>query len=410
MEPFLYILSGFILGALVVFVFFYARRKDAESLTRELFEKAERQKRQEIELLLERIKDSFGSLSLDALRKNTESFLQVAGETLTRQTQSGEKHLDSKKELIDHTLADMRSDLQRVQQLISTLEKDREQKFGELSKQLLNTAEQTGKLQETANQLKQALASTKARGQWGERMAEDVLRFAGFVEGINYLKNRALQSVANRPDFTFLLPQDLKVNMDVKFPLDNYLRYLEAGNDTERDQFRSRFIKDVRARIKEVTTRDYINPSENTVDYVIVFIPNEQVYSFIHEKDPSVLDDALRHKVILCSPLTLYAILAVIRQAVDNFNLEKTASQMLGLFGTFTRQWELFIRSFDKMGKKIEEAQTEFNSLTTTRKNQLERPIRQIEELRLQRNIPEANLLPGNPSDNTSDPREDENP
>ena len=77
--------------------------------------------------------------------------------------------------------------------------------------------------------------------------------------------------------------------------------------------------------IKQLTTRDYINPAENTVDYVIMFIPNEQVYSFINEADITIMDEALKQKVILCSPFTLYAVLAVIRQAIENFNLERTS-------------------------------------------------------------------------------------
>ncbi|MEA3470911.1 MAG: DNA recombination protein RmuC, partial [Thermodesulfobacteriota bacterium] len=339
-----------------------------------------------------RVKESFGALSLDALSKNTEEFLKLANERLSKQTESGEKELDGKKKLIDQTLEAMKTDLKGIQDLVVTLEKDREKKFGELSSQLKSASEQTIKLQETAHQLKVALSSTKARGQWGERMAEDVLRLAGFVEGINYRKQKALETAATRPDYTFFLPQDLKVNMDVKFPLDNYLRYLESENDTERERNKNRFLKDVRERIKEVLTRDYINPEENTVDYVIVFIPNEQVYAFINENDATILDEALKNKVILCSPITLYAILAVIRQAVDNFNLEKTAAQILSLLGTFYKQWDSFIRSFDKMGKRIEDVQKEFNHLTSTRRNQLEKPLRKIEDLRRQKGMDDVEL------------------
>jgi len=183
--------------------------------------------------------------------------------------------------------------------------------------------------------------------------------------------------------------------MDVKFPLDNYLRYLEAGEDSQKEMYKTQFLKDARRRIMEVTTRDYINPEENTVDYVIVFIPNEQVYAFIIENDRSLLDEALKNKVILCSPITLYAVLAVIRQAVDNFNLEKTAAQILSLLGAFNKQWSAFLKSLEKMGKKIEEAQNEFLTLTTTRRKQLERPLREIEDLRKQKGIAEASLIEG---------------
>jgi DNA recombination protein RmuC len=268
-------------------------------------------------------------------------------------------------------------------------------KFGELSNQLKVTAQQTGELRNVTTQLRSALTGTASRGQWGGRIAEDILRLAGFIEGINYLKEKAQSTVNTRPDYTFLLPQGLKVNMDVKFPLNGYLRYLEVENDTERQRFRDQFLRDARTRIKEVTSRDYINPEEKTLDYVIVFIPNEQAYAFINENDRSLLDDALRSKVIVCSPLTLYAILAVIRQAVDNFNLEKTASQILSLLGAFNKQWDAFITSFDKLGDKIKAVQDEYDTLTSTRRTKLDRPIRKIEDLRRQKGIPEANVIEG---------------
>jgi DNA recombination protein RmuC len=387
MTEILWFVAGLILGVSLILIFNLIKRKDAKTIAQELVNQAESQKIKDLESLLNQVKDSFGALSMDALSKNTGEFLKLAKESLEKQTKEGEKDLEGKKNLIDQTLKTMKEDLGKVENLVTNLEKDREKKFGELTNQLKFTAEQTGKLQETAHQLHSALASTKVRGQWGERMAEDVLNMAGFIEGINYLKQKSLETSQSRPDYTFLLPQNLKLNMDVKFPLDNYLHYLETESESDKVKFKSQFLKDVRNRIKEVTTRDYINPAENTVDYMIVFIPNEQVYAFINENDATILDDALKTKVILCSPITLYAILAVIRQGVENFNLEKTASQILSLLGTFNKQWEAFQDSMDKMGKKIDDAHNEFNKLTTTRKKQLERPLQEIEELRKQKEI-----------------------
>ena len=397
MEYLAVFIIGVVLGAVVVLIVNWMRRQEAKTIAQELIAQTESQKVQDLEVLINRVKESFGALSQEVLSKSTGEFLKLADAALSKQTQMGEKELEGKKKLIDQTLVAMKGDLQKVQDLVTGFEKDREKKFGELANQLKTTAEQTGKLQETTSQLRTALASSKVRGQWGERMAEDVLRLAGFVEGINYRKQKTLETVGTRPDYTFLLPQDLTVNMDVKFPLDNYMRYLDADGETDKERHKNQFIKDVRGRIKEVTTREYINPAENTVDYVIVFIPNEQVYAFINENDSSVLDEALKHKVILCSPITLYAVLAVIRQAVDNFNLEKTAAQIMSLLGTFNKQWSNFLKSLEKMGKKIDEAQKEFNALTSTRRNQLERPLRQIEDLRKQTGVfPELALDEGN--------------
>ena len=119
-----------------------------------------------------------------------------------------------------------------------------------------------------------------------------------------------------------------------------------------------------------------------------MFIPNEQVYAFINENDNTILDDAIRNKVALCSPLTLFAILAVIRQAIDNFNIERTANQILALMGGFYKQWGLYVDSQDKMGKRLEDARNEFNRLVTTRRNQFEKILEQIEQLRQSKHIP----------------------
>jgi len=378
---------GVVVGAVLFLVVHLLKRREAREIARELVSETEAEKSRDLELLVGKIREIFGSLSHEALRSNTEQFLSLAQSVLSKQTVGGEKDLEAKKKLIDQTLESMRGDLKKVEELMATLEKDRAQKFGELASGIRMTAEQTARLQETTEKLRQALASTKARGQWGERMAEDVLRLSGFIEGVNYLKQKALDAAASRPDYTFPLPKGQKINMDVKFPLSNFLRYLEAESEAEREACKAQFLRDVRARIKEVTGRDYINPEDQTLDYVLVFIPNEQVYAFINQNDPSLIDDALKSKVILCSPFTLYAILAIIRQAMDNFNLERAADDMLKLMGSFFKEWGKYRESMDRMGKKLGEAREEFDRLVSTRSNKLEKPLRAIEEIRRQKGI-----------------------
>jgi DNA recombination protein RmuC len=382
MTDILIFVVGVVFGALVVIILQLARKREARDLARELVCEAEAEKTQDLEVFLGRVKDSLGSMSLDALKKSSEEFLKLAESRLSLQTQSGEKELDGKKKLIDQTLDAMRGDIQKVQDAVSSFERDRVQKYGELSAHLRTAAEQTAKLQDTANHLRQALVSTKARGLWGERMAEDVLQLAGFVEGVNYLRQKVLEGAGSRPDYTFQLPQGRKVNMDVKFPMNSYLRLLETENDMEREVQKGQFLRDVRNRINEVTSRDYINPEDQTLDYVLVFIPNEQVYAFINQNDPAIIEEALKKKVILCSPFTLFAILAVIRQAMDNFSTAKAANDMLRLIGGFNKEWEKFRNSMDKMGRKLEDARDEFQRLKTTRTNKLERPLQKIEDLR----------------------------
>ncbi len=379
---------GFVLGLLAALLLRLIQGKTAKELAEELFRESETQRKANIDSVIENIKASFGGLSLDALSKSTEEFLKLAKARLESEREISLKELDAKKGLIDQQLHQMTSKLEDVSKLMKELEKDRAKKFGELASQLNTASQQTTALMQTTTLLREALASTKARGQWGERMAEDVLRLAGFIENVNYLQQKAINGSGLRPDFTFLLPKNLTLNMDVKFPLDNYIRFLETDSEAEKVKFRNDFLRDVKARIKEVTTREYINPEQNTVDYVLLFIPNEQIYSFIHEQDSSILDEGIRNRVIFCSPLTLFAVLAVIRQAVDNFALEKTSNEILSLLGVFKKQWDEFVKKLELLGKRIEDTQKEYELLATTRRRQLERPLNKIEDLRTQGALP----------------------
>ena len=382
--------AGFVLGLLAAFILKLIQGKTAKELADELFRESEAKRKENIDSILENVKASFGSLSLDALSKSTEEFLKLAKAKLESEREISVKELGEKKGLIDQQLQHMSTELDNVAKLMKELEKDRGQKFGELANQLKTAGEQTAALLQTTNTLREALASTKLRGQWGERMAEDVLHLAGFIENVNYLKQRAIEGGKTRPDFTFLLPQKRKLNMDVKFPLDNYMKFLETDSRTEKEKFRNVFLRDVKARIKEVTTREYINPEQNTVDYVLLFIPNEQIYAFIHEQDSTIFDEGIKNKVIFCSPITLFAVLAVVRQAVENFALEQKSKEMILLLSSFKNQWGRFLEKLELMGKRIEEAQKEYEELTTVRKRQLEKPLNKIEYLKTKLGLPAA--------------------
>jgi DNA recombination protein RmuC len=290
--------------------------------------------------------------------------------------------LDGRKSLIDQQLEAMATRLDQVSELVRLFEADRDQKFGQLSQQLTQQRQGLADLLHTTQSLREVLASPKSRGRWGERMAEDVLRLADFIENVNYRKQRAAVGGRGIPDFTFFLPNDLVVHMDVKFPLDNYVRYVESASDLERKRYRDDFLRDVRNKVRDLGTREYVDPAGGTVDFVLLFIPNEQLYTFIHEADDSIVQDASRQRVVLCSPLTLLAVLALIRQTCENFQLARRSDEILGLLGHFFEQWEKFVGQMDTLGKRIDSTSKEYEALVGTRKRMLEKRIAEINALR----------------------------
>jgi DNA recombination protein RmuC len=314
-----------------------------------------------------------------------DTVIKVAGSELQNRLDTGSQVLDLRAQAFEQRVQDVSSELKRVTDLVARLQHERAQQHGEVVQRLDQTAAAASALQQTAQGLRDVLASPKSRGQWGERMAEDVLRAAGFVAGVNYRQQHTLDG-GRRPDFTFLLPQGVELNMDVKFPVDNYARFLDATTDRERDEARVAFLRDVRSRVKEITGREYIDPAR-TVDHVLLFIPNESIYAFIHESDPQLLDRALAQRVVLCSPSTLFAVLAVVRQSTRHFLFERTSTEILECLTRFVKQWEKFAEQVDKVGRHIGSLSSAFDDLSGTRRRQLEKELDRIEVLQSQHDL-----------------------
>jgi DNA recombination protein RmuC len=345
----------------------------------------------EVAALAEQLRAQAASERDAAVRAALEQAAVLQREALGASLAAGRDELVAKKDVIDARLEqvrhEMRGELERMGALVQQLGAVTNRSFGEVTAALSAHAETTSALARTTQGLREALANPKARGQWGERMAEDILRLAGFVENVNYTKQRGIDS-GGIPDFTFPLPKGHVLYMDVKFPLTAYLRFLESGTDAERSAHRDAFLRDVRLRVRELAGRDYARGGRApSVDYVLLFLPNETITTFLFEHDPALFDDSLGQRVVLCTPMTLFALLGVIRQAYDNFMVEQTSEEILRVLGSFETQWGKFAGALDLLGKRLESAQKAYEDLNGTRRRQLEKPLGRLGSLRAERGI-----------------------
>ena len=260
--------------------------------------------------------------------------------------------------------------LENIDKLYTSLSNLREE-YGKITSQLSMLPD----INNDTKTLKSYLTNTKIRGNWGERLVEDIINAVGLKEGINYEKQSAQGD--NRPDYTFYLPNGKVINLDAKFPFDNYRRFIEAESDIEKENYKKEFIKDVKNRIKEVTSRDYVN--ENTVDFATVFIANEGTYAFLLSEEPGIIDEELSKQIVLTSPTTLYALLSVVRKATEYYMLEKSVKEVLDLLQRFKKEWGAFTTDFDKVDKTIDNLRESFDKLSTTRKNKLDSILVELE-------------------------------
>ena len=326
----------------------------------------------------------------EPVREVVDLVLELAADKLGDTVSAGTRELDVRSHAFTSQVADVKSELSRLDRLVTDLRSSSAEQHGTLVENLRQVTATNASLAAHTDALRQALASPKQRGQWGERMADDVLAAAGMVEGVNFRRQTAIEG-GTIPDFRFLLPHDLELRMDVKFPIDNYLRVLEADADEERARYTKAFVADVRSRVRELSGRGYVDPRD-TVDCMLLFIPNEAVYSFLHDADPAILDVALGHKVVLCSPATLFAVLAVVRQSVEQFRLERTSDEILRCLGGVTEEWAKFTTTLDKVGKQLDTLNRSVSDeLNGTRRRVFEQKLGEIDRLRdAQATLPEA--------------------
>lgn len=372
-------LVGFLVGSLLTFAILTIFTKRSVRVLQETLKTSESQNRSLLENFSTRLTANLHQSSLEALSKSTDSMLKLASHQLNNDRELINHSLKNNKEDLQRQFETVASQLSKVSELVNNAEREKGIQMTKISSLISTVNTQTADLIETTSSLKAILANSQARGQLGERIADDILRLAGFIENINYIKQKALSN-GSRPDFTFILPKGLILNMDVKFPIQNYTRLIEANDKVEKERFCKAFLYDVRACYKELADRAYYELPES-VDCVILLIPHEQVFSFIMQEDPTLLDTAMKNKVITCSPMTLFAVLAVVRKAIDHFSVEKTSQEILEQIAGFRKQWELYCQKFQMVGKKISDLQNEFDTLSNTRTRLLDRQLEKLERI-----------------------------
>jgi DNA recombination protein RmuC len=258
-------------------------------------------------------------------------------------------------------------------------------------------------LKSLTSKLNLTLSSNQKRGAWGEIQAEKILEDGGLVKGQHFTTQEILPG-GGRPDITFKLPNEKILNLDVKFPLQNYLTYLgvtEKINNTideneltiledKAKELKNQFLSDVRKRVDEVTKEGYISPSSNTIDYALMFVPVEGVFQFIVEnelqmtsKTVDIYEYAIQRKVVIVPPSLLLVYLSTIKNAVDTFNLQDKAKNLIDVHKKFIGEWTKFNISIGQVGMSIETLQKKYNDVIGTRANALNRVVEEMDKLKV---------------------------
>ena len=273
--------------------------------------------------------------------------------------------------------------------------KDFLEKTGEIKSSI------TGVDQQTKN-LISVLNNNQSRGQWAEFQVEDLLEIMEYKEGLHYQTQKRMSS-GTIPDFTFYLPENKTINMDSKFPLTNYMEIAKLNRDLEdetldelarkeitesiRNKNKEFLDKAIKTKIDDTSSREgYISAEEGTVDFVLMYIPLENLYHFLLTSEiganrTPVIQYAFSKKVILVSPQTLMAYLETIRHSMKLFSLQTDTKNILATHEKIKVEIRKFIESFDDVTKRLDQTVKSFEALKTTRVNKLEKSFEELDSV-----------------------------
>ena len=314
-----------------------------------------------------------------ALQKAQEQLLALAKEKMGTDQLLARQDLDNKKDSISQMVAEIRRDLTQNKEKLIANDEQRISSFASLTQVLEQQKVIMHDLQGSTEELRRVLSNNQLRGAFGEQVAENLLKMAGFVTGTDYVYNRAQETTDTRPDFTIFLPDRTKINIDVKFPFSSLIKLSSTDDATEREAHKRQFATDVKQKIKQVSTRDYINPEDKTVDFVILFIPNEMIFSYVYDQLQEIWEEAMAKKVMLCGPFSFTAILRMVKQAYSNFRYQENLHQVIGLIQKFEGEYEKFSESLDTLGDRLDSAKKQFDMVSKTRTNVLQKVMNQIQ-------------------------------
>lgn len=340
--------------------------------------RAQQRHEAETDALLDGVKLAFHDISRETAGASRDELVRLAQVQLAGERRMLGQTLEGERGELSARIGTMLGQLERTQALIRELERDRTGKFEALAQQLRQAGESAAELGRTTQRLARSLSGARLRGQLGERLAEDVLKAVGLMPGVHYQRQASLDS-DRRPDFLLSFGDGRRLAMDVKFPLDNWRRAVEATEDEARRRLEVQFVRDVRQHVAAVAGRGYAAPELGTHGFALLFVPSDALFAAILDLAPDLVEQAARQGVVPVAPSTLAALVAALRLVDGELRLAHAGRELALAVAGFRAAWSRYAERAGRVERRLEETLDELRRLYGLRRSQVDRAMAQVE-------------------------------
>jgi DNA recombination protein RmuC len=338
-----------------------------------------------IDAAAERLRAGFDTAAAEALRGNSEVFLQLARQVLGQQRELASRDLADREQSVAAMLAPLRSALQQTHEQIARIERERAESVGALRASLEGVALAQQSLQRETRNLVTALRRPEVRGQWGEMTLRRIVELAGMVEHCDFTEQLHVsgEDGAQRPDMVVNMPGGRRLVVDVKTPLDAYLSAVEAVDDEARAAALRRHAQAVSDRVRSLASKAYWAQFEHSPDFVVLFIPGDQFLAAALDELPTLLEDAIRQHVILTTPSSLVALLKAVAYGWRQDALAENAARIQALGEDLYRRLARFTGHLARLGRSLGTGVEAYNAAVGSLERQVLPGARRFAELGL---------------------------